>query len=342
MNTLLEYLIVPQEQRGISWLQDAVQKAIELELATIPPYLTAMWSIKDPDHAVAATLADIAMQEMGHMGLACNILNAIQPLPGSPRVCPVIASSKVVPQYPAPLPGNVNPDLMIPLEKISRALVKNVFMEIERPEYAPLSFRDDGPPYPSIGAFYDAISDAILQLDPGQIAGTRQRQAPQVGVTPVVTQLDALRAISLIKKQGEGTAIGPYFDPGHPDEATLAHYYRFAEIYRGRSITIKHWQVVYDGAKVPFPKKGELHPMAPVPKGGYKTKDALAFNVAFSDMLRNLQDAWELDDDNLARIRLKAAINDMQKLTPIACQLMTTKISPSSPATYGPAFIFCP
>ena len=34
-------LQVPAEQRGIDWLQTSLQSALELELSTLPVYLTA-------------------------------------------------------------------------------------------------------------------------------------------------------------------------------------------------------------------------------------------------------------------------------------------------------------
>ena len=61
------------------------------------------------------------------MSLACNILNAIG---GSPA----IDHPQFVPQYPGPLPGAVETQLIVPLAGFSLDLVKNVFMVIEEPE----------------------------------------------------------------------------------------------------------------------------------------------------------------------------------------------------------------
>jgi hypothetical protein len=75
---------VPKEARGTWWLRTSLQRAIELEFSTIPPYLCAMWSIRtgrtDPVYQIIET---VVKQEMLHMGLACNMLVAID---GRPRI----------------------------------------------------------------------------------------------------------------------------------------------------------------------------------------------------------------------------------------------------------------
>lgn len=42
-------------QRDLQWLEEALQLAIQLELTTLPPYLTARWTIQDPLDAVASS-----------------------------------------------------------------------------------------------------------------------------------------------------------------------------------------------------------------------------------------------------------------------------------------------
>ena len=71
--TIRELLQVPETARTVGWLKRSLAAAIKLEFATIPPYLTAMWSIRGRD-PVADTLLEIAVEEMLHMALACNML----------------------------------------------------------------------------------------------------------------------------------------------------------------------------------------------------------------------------------------------------------------------------
>jgi hypothetical protein len=327
MPTLADFLSVPEVDRDVPWLQGAVQTAIQLELSTLPPYLTAMWSVRDQDHPVADALDGIVR--------LTSLSGA-----GGTVVAPQIARSDVVPKYPGPLPGNIEPSLVVGLERLSRSLVHEVFMAIEKPEYAPISYAADGTPYPTIGAFYDAIADALLQLNPDQVVRRRQRTAVQVGLTAIGSQIDALRAVSLIKKQGEGTATGPYFDP--TSAKSVAHYYRFGEIYHEHRIKIVNWQVVYTGDPLRFPSEDCIYPMAPVPAGGYDTADAKLFNRTYSNMLRALEGAWATDDDTEGQACLAKAVTAMNGLSDVAARLMCTPIAPPDPATYGPGFVYCP
>src|SRR5258708_19761086 len=73
----------------LTWLQ----KALELELATIPPYLVALLSIKLPANREAAELIrSVMVEEMLHLALVANVLNAVG---GPPRLGPA-----VIPRFP--------------------------------------------------------------------------------------------------------------------------------------------------------------------------------------------------------------------------------------------------
>src|SRR5207248_2431239 len=90
-------------------LLNALQQAIQLEHATIPAYLYALYSIKpNSNTAIQEVLLSVVKEEMLHMSQACNILNAIG---GSPA----IDHPGFVPQYPGPLPGAVETGLIVPL-----------------------------------------------------------------------------------------------------------------------------------------------------------------------------------------------------------------------------------
>jgi hypothetical protein len=43
--TIAELMTTPT--RDIPWLRNALQSAVELELATLPPYLCGFWALKD-------------------------------------------------------------------------------------------------------------------------------------------------------------------------------------------------------------------------------------------------------------------------------------------------------
>src|SRR6516165_4747589 len=77
MSSAVELLSVPVEKRTPHHLREMVQCAIKLEHATLPPYLTAMWSVKDKKHQAYKILRGIVYEEMGHLGTVCNLLTTI-------------------------------------------------------------------------------------------------------------------------------------------------------------------------------------------------------------------------------------------------------------------------
>ena len=118
-----------EDQYTLQGLQDNLQTALEIEHATIPPYLTVLVSIKHVYNIeVQNIIKTIIRQEMLHMVLVSNILNAIG---GKPK----LYYRDFIPRYPTRLPGEVQPSLVVPLEKCSIGLIRNVFMKIEEPDF---------------------------------------------------------------------------------------------------------------------------------------------------------------------------------------------------------------
>lgn len=105
-------------------LQDLLQTAILIEHSTIPPYLTALYSIQDGTNALASQIIrSVAVEEMLHMIMVCNVMNAvsIQPSVNKPQNYPV---------YPMKLPMNV--DFYVGLETFSTNSIAT-FIAIESP-----------------------------------------------------------------------------------------------------------------------------------------------------------------------------------------------------------------
>lgn len=208
-----------------------VWQAVRLEFSTIPPYLTAMLSLHPgKNREVWNTIHDVVVDEMLHMTIACNLLNA---LGGRPN----IDSSEFLPRYPTQLPMAIN-SLVVGLEPYSPELMKRVFMEIEEPENPiPVPFTERaGEAFATIGQFYAALITKLEALGDGAFIGDPARQVvastwfgPRVfALTDVAS---AVRAIELVVDEGEGTALSP-LDP----DGDLAHYYRFSELWRLRRI----------------------------------------------------------------------------------------------------------
>lgn len=213
------------------WLQDA----LVVEHFTIPPYLCALYSMKDGCNEIASRIIrSVAVEEMLHMVMVANILNAIG---GAPD----LRGKALIRGYPSPLPES-NENYEVSLLKFSKEAI-NTFLRIERPAV------QNAPPvhskFPSIGQFYAAITAALIELEKEAGSGTIFTGDKSKQVTPehyygsggklvpVYCLDDALAAIEEIVGQGEGIdgTINDPDDNMFDDEVEYAHYFRFNEIF---------------------------------------------------------------------------------------------------------------
>jgi hypothetical protein len=320
-------MAVPTTSRDSDWLRRALQVAVELELATIPPYLCAWWSVRDRSSTVARLIRGILVDEMFHMGLACNMLVAVG---GRPRI------AGFTPDYPGPLPGGVRRELRVYLSGLTREYVRDVLMVIETPE-SPLPVPSGGPP--TIGDFYDGLRTAFLEHRPE--LSTRGQMGQRIGpdeLRPVRNLDDVAAALEIIKEQGEGSSSSP---EAPSTEATgghraMSHYYAFAEIHHGRTLQEVDGLWEFSGPPIPFP---DVRPMGVVPRGGWpdpprETAVLLSrFDTAYAGLLRDLETAWKSGDHGA----LNRAIKTMEQLEEPALALMEMPL-PDGRCTYGPQF----
>lgn len=322
-------------------LRACLQKAIELEHATIPPYLTALYSIREgalPE--VAALLKGIVVQEMLHMCLAANVLNAI-------GGHPVLNAPGFLPQYPGPLPmgiGNVpGQPFIVHLRRLSLELIQDTFMVIEEPE-SPLDFPVGAlaaalPEYRTVGQFYAALKDKLEALGPRIFTGRRDRQVTgwfaRDELFAVTDVASAKRALDLIVAQGEGSRTSPLSPEGQP-----AHYYRFAQILHGRRL-VPDASVPegysYSGELIPFDAAGVL-PMGDDPGVQEYPVDSEAWRLAerFDATYSSLLNALHLTFNGEPG-RLNPAMGLMFSLRVQVAQLMATPV-PGAGYNAGPRF----
>ncbi|WP_336717280.1 ferritin-like protein [Chryseobacterium mucoviscidosis] len=105
-------------------LQDLLQTAILIEHSTIPPYLTALYSIKDGTNILPSQIIrSVAVEEMLHMIMVCNVMNAVS-------IQPSVNRPQNYPNYPMKLPLNV--DFYVGLETFSSNSIAT-FIAIESP-----------------------------------------------------------------------------------------------------------------------------------------------------------------------------------------------------------------
>ncbi len=338
--TKLDQRFVRGVQRATSReeLYEYLQKAVELEHSTVPPYLTAMFSLKPGvNDMISGMIRAIVVQEMLHMTIAGNVLVAIG---GHPQ----INTRSFVPAYPGPLPMHIGgPDFKVGIAPFSKALVKDTFMVIEEPE-DPIPIHDlagakEVPDFDTIGAFYQAIQEKISDLGDGIFVPALSRQVLngrwfQPNVLFAITDVtSAVRALEVIIVEGEGTSTVPYQSPHD-----LAHFYRFDEIYRGRRIVKTDTGFGFDQEVIPFDEEG-VHPLKPnckiadFPVGSQAHTRITQFNQSYNSLLNTLHKCFNGEPQ-----RLDAAIGLMYTLKMEAVALMQTPIEDSGGLTVGPSY----
>jgi len=334
-------------------LQDYLHHAMELEHATIPPYLLALYSIHPGTNSDAThILRVVVVEEMLHLTLAANLLNAVG---GTPNP----SATGFVPHYPTGLPDGET-DFEVSLTRFSRNAVET-FLKIERPGHdlgsAPRLVSRKRPStsklgacrgekdmhYYSIGDFYKEIALGLeylyQQMGGTLFCGDVQKQVTAEyyysgggGLFPVTDQKSALAALDLIIGQGEG-ATGRMYD----DDGELAHYYRFLQLKLG-----KYFQ---KGDKADAPSGPALkvnwdavHPIkANARLADYTTPElraaAVAFNNSYKEFLALLTAAY-----NGAPRLLLQAVPQMFKLRDQMCQLIHNPIPGMDGVNAAPTF----
>lgn len=338
-------------------LRAHLQTALEIEHSTIPPYLCALYSIEaGANREAARVIQSVVMEEMLHMTLVANVLNAVG---GSPS----IDCREFVPSYPTFL-RHSDDAFKVGLLKFSPPALET-FLKIEHPVPA------KAPPQPhkfhSLAQFYKAIREAVKTLEEDArrrgstiFTGPAPRQIqpadfygsggaviaivpPDAPGKPTALAL-ALEALDEILEQGEGFP-GKSIEDGDRrfgQRPEPAHYFRFKEILVGR-----YYRPSDD------PKKGPTGPvfpvdwssvwdMAPNPKAGHYTgspdiyREMVAFNRGYTSLLRLLHRAFNGEPQCLA-----AAAPAMYGLRDRATALMKIPTGTGT-ATVGPSFEYWP
>lgn len=278
-----------KKERAIDDLRCLLQTAIRLEFATLPPYLTALFSIIDGcNYEVEERILSVAMQEMLHFALASNLLIA---LGGHP----IINSPNFAPKYPGNLPGGVLPGLTVHLRRATRHHIRYNFMAIEFPTETRVD--EDPPVYHNntIGDFYKFINDTLNELykREGEHIFCQECFKNEIswpaapGTLYNVTNITTAHlAINEIVEQGEG--VGP-FDPSSGLGDQLAHYYKFEEIVCGNQLINTSDGYKFSGDPIVLDENG-VYPMEDDPRTGSLTPNtnAMHYSRVFNEMYRNL------------------------------------------------------
>ncbi|MGO9961669.1 MAG: ferritin-like domain-containing protein [Solirubrobacteraceae bacterium] len=293
----------------VAALQTYLHAAMQLEHATIPPYLTALYSMRPATNSdVSHLIRVVVVEEMLHLTLAANVLNAVGGAPDLTR-------PDFVPSYPAYLPDGET-DFEVDLQPFSKQAI-DTFLKIERPARAPdedhrlmqrgraaaslLAASPDQPgmQFYSIGEFYAEIDRGLVYLHESEVKGGEKLFVGDAArqVTPdyyysgggemiPVTEIESARAaLQLIAEQGEGLGGGIY-----DAEDELAHYYRYQQILIGRYYqqgdhpddpTGPPLEIDWDAV---YPVKTNAR-LADYPDGSELHAAALQFNRLYADFL---------------------------------------------------------
>ena len=323
----------------IEKLREYLQDALEIEFATIPLYLTALYSIRDGCNTWASRLIrGVVMQEMLHLTQSANLLISVGGRP-------IIDSSSAAPKYPTKgLPGGVLPNLEISLRKFSLQQIHDVFMAVEYPHYTTRN-RDD-PQFLSntIGQFYIQIEECmeyLLTVKKEDIfcdCADKQVKWPyqnDYGTVHIVTNMTtAKEAILEIIEQGEGTGPG---NPLYLDTGDYAHFYKFKEIYCQHQLVKHGKKYSFSGHNITFNPNGVWSMQDNPSKSGlgkanvYNT--ARAFNRLYHGLLQALQEVFDSNPDGML-----GALPIMESLELHGKQLMRDPMPDDPTHTCGPVF----
>ena len=307
-----------------------LQTAISLEFSTIPPYLTALYSIMDGyNEDVYSTIRSVVMEEMLHLAQAVNIMISVggSPLIDSPDAVPA--------SFPTHLPGHILPGLRVTLRKASPQHIAHVFMIMEFPD----KVMNESAYHPAvdtltIGNFYKSLRVCMNKLyRTEQITfGHKDKQLnwpwtvyDKTSQLYVVNNIESARAaIEMIIEQGEGTDQG---DPTYMGSNELTHFFKFGEL-----VCKHHLQAIHEhtynflGSEIQFTPEG-VWPMRDNPsqkgitKGTHAYRETRLFHRMYRSLLKSLQVAFDGRPDmiNEAVYIMESMQIQAKKLMQIEC-----------------------
>jgi hypothetical protein len=362
----------------ISTLEDleaALQLAIGLELSTIPVYLTALYSIKEDRNTDAAqTIRSVVMEEMLHMTLAANVLNALGEVPSTN---PVDFKGREhlspIPAYPleSPLISGIGTLELLPL---TPAAVES-FVRIEHPLHgaAHLSeIPEETGFYRTIGEFYDAIDTALDDkticpdslFKPVNQVPDSEYYGGAGHVIEVHDRTSARQAVKKIVDQGEGLPEKHMDEPAKTvtDEDKLSsgwqmysHYARFRELQTGRRFRPTQKARETPAGALLLIDYTAVEPAKFTPRNGevFGTPEAAAlnaFDLAYSRLIDDIYFAFaggRLDQAHKYEAKtekymspLQVAVHGMYGLKNMAAALMRTPNPANTGHTLCPRFTY--
>lgn len=338
---------------GLDSVLERLQKAAELELGTLPPYLTAIFSLKPGwNREVAGIIRSVAMEEMLHLALVSNVLTA---LGSRVRLGPAN-----LPSYPLRLEFKGrnfrDREFDVDLAPFSEGTV-DTFLKIELPGSRLRDARllvhgaELVVPGLTLGEFYEGLRKDLERLvqEHGEARVFCGNPAHQVseefywgggGKSLRVVGLESAKAaLEQIIEQGEGSS-GGLDDGDAPDfgqPAEVAHYYRFREIREkrryapgdvaGKPPSGPPLAVDYDRV-YPIRRNCRASDLASDPA---LTALNTRFNRSYSLMLRQLEQGF----GGNPRVLYTAIMGGMHGLVPLASEIVQKPIQGDPEGLHG-------
>lgn len=327
-------------------LQDLAQLAIMVEMTTIPPYLTALYSISDPNCEAYQLLRSVVMEEMFHVNQAANLMVAIG---GRPRL-----TGSFTPGYPCYLPhANTSTTPFIGLCRASIDVFNDTFTAIETP--APPHTPARGNNYSYIAQLYDALEDglesypdqqALFQQNPDACQRTNIYLGKFGGKPVLVTDLASAKlGVRQIVQQGEGSV--PESQSMIPIEpwATYNTYGQRTDGTYGPIIGTPYEMSHFKKFRTVSLDKGGFPPTYPIvsnPKRSDFTNPVAIqmvelFDIAYSLMLDALEHSFATRTSDANDTFFTLALPLMHQAMPnLARKLMTTPLHKDTDSDVGP------
>jgi Ferritin-like len=314
-----------------------LQLALAIELAVLPPYFYACWSIKPPSAggSVAAaeasrTIRSVLYQEMLHLAMSANILNALGERP---------KLNTQLMKYPGSLPGHVQTGeyaFPVGLCRLSAATI-DTFMKIERPEWD--VHPTPGDDWVTLGAFYGKIKAQLEALPADAFRHGRQlptHDNPAPGYLRPVNDIGSAKlAIDAIIAQGEGhrpakPGESTAFDYRRDDAREVAHYYKFE--------TIGSYFKAGNSPELPIDPDRDLFSVVDNPQATMFSKAQRQLNLRFNQRYSRLLDTLERVLAGPNPEVFEGATKLMTGLEHDAAMLRSAGMVPGTGSCAGPTF----
>ena len=340
-------------QQKLAHLHKLLQQALELELFTIPPYLTALYSIKDGVRGrnvdSAKIILSVVLEEMFHATLVANMMNAVR---ATPLVSPELSGGKLRKcYYPSGMP-HIQKDIRVSLSRFSKDAVLS-FISIEAPEQ-PQEWQPSiaSGQIHSIGHLYQIVLEHLIGLandlgekklfsgNPAHQVGPEKYYAAHGRVAPIKGLADAMAAISEVSQQGEGRVHVTNLTGDEllfRQSKEVAHYYRFKEIYGEREYDRDNDLAAPTGPRL-IVDWSAVYNIRPERNVGSSSPAGLnhllkAFETAYAELMRVIHHGFNGEPEALTK-----ATEVMKKVSYSSVALMQVEIGKGE--TCGPPFWF--